>query len=168
MDHKIETVGRESLSIHRRFYRAVYATPVVICASFLVLVALYTYFSAGENRELVDILYSVNCMVVAGLIWQLPRMIANRAFRNRMKYYNGDIPELTARFGDNLVLEDADSLHTFSYDKITRIHFREDALTVVIAKDRAVCIPVREFTRGSMPELKQFLRQKCPDLKIPD
>ena len=168
MDHKIETVGRDSLNIYRRFYRAVYATPVVICASFLVLVALYTYFSAGENRELVDILYSVNCVVVAGLIWQLPRMIANRAFRNRMKYYNGDIPELTARFGDNLVLEDADSLHTFSYDKITRIHFQEDALVIVIAKEKALCVPVREFTRGSTPELKQFLRERCPNTKITD
>ena len=168
MDYQIETVGTDSLNIYRRFYRAVYAMPLMVCSSFLVLAALYTYFSAGQNREPVDIYYAVVCMVMAGLIRQLPRMIANRAFQNRMKYYNGEIPELTARFGDKLVLEDADSLHTFSYDKITRIHFREDALAVVIAKDRAVCIPVQEFTRGSMPELKQFLRQKCPDLKIPD
>lgn len=168
MDSQIETVGKDSLDAFRRFYRTIYAIPTVLFSLILGFVALFTCFFAGENLKPEEIYYAVICLVLAALVLRLPRIIANRAYRNRLNYYGDDIPELTARFGNELVLEDSDSLHTFPYEKITRVYFIEENLVIVVVKDRAVCIPVREFTRGSMSELKQFLREKCPNVKIPD
>lgn len=167
MGCEIKAVGKDSRDIYRRFYRTIYMRPMVICAAILALWAL-CYFLAEESRNLADVCYVGFCLVLAVVMLLLPRIIADRTYRNRMKYYDGRIPEVTARFGEQLVLEDADSLHTVSYHQITRMYFLEDALMLVIAKEKVLCVPIQTFIRGSMPELKRFLREKCPKLKISD
>ena len=77
------------------------------------------------------------------------------------------MPTSVTTFGDAIRLQDIDSSLTIPYDKIRKVVFLRDCIVLYQGKHQAVGIPNREFTKGSMAELKALLRQKCPDLKIP-
>ena len=167
MESQFEIVGRDTPEMHRQLYQIVckpFMKPVAIlffvCAAGQVLLGCFEqdaarFFSAA-----------VYCL---GPVWigQVPRMAAKHSYKERLKYYDGETPETIARFGEKMIIEDEDSTRTISYDKITKIHYIQDAIVIRVEKLMIVAVPHQTFVKGSLPELKQFLREKCPNAKFP-
>ena len=166
MEYQFEILGRDSLQMHRDVYSIVFKPYVkIFTIAFLVCAACYALLGWAE-QDGPRIMTACLCCLYALLAGQIPRMAAKHSWKERMKYYGGETPESTARFGESLVVEDVDSSRSIPYEKITKIHYIQDAIVIFLGKQQAVAVPYQTFVKGSLPELKAFLRKKCPNTKI--
>ena len=168
MEHKIEFVGVDTLSLYRKVYwHMSLRNRLINLAIFAAatLWALTSYFEEGRTSRLVlAILY-----VFLAVWYQLrPLRTAKKAFESNLKFNDGDVPPTTVCFGDEIVFRDKNNSSVVSYGKIKKIHFVKEGLLMDMEENKVYFSAIDYFTKGSMEELKQFLREKRPDLKIPE
>ena len=168
MEYQFEIVGRDNPAMIRQLYEVLFKPFARIVTIVFVVLAMIMAYLAWVEQDYANLVVAVLYCCAPLLYRQLPGWITGAVYKDRLKYYNGEVPETTARFGEKLTIEDEDSSHTVLYDKITQIHFTQDAILIQMGKQKLIAIPNQEFSKGSLLELKQFLRVKCPDVKILD
>ena len=168
MEYQFEIVGRDNPAMVRQLYEVVFKPYAKIVTISFVVLAMVMAFLGWVEQDVAKILTAVVYCFMPSLFRRIPKWIADGAYKDRLKDYQGETPKTTALFGEKLTVEDEDSSYSFFYDKITQIHFTQDAILIQMGKQKMVAIPNREFTKGSLSELKQFLRTKRPDLTIPE
>ena len=167
MEYQIEIIGKETLEMHRQLYRK------VLSILNVMIVLLYGGAILKEwllnNHDLsFRIVFTIYLVLAGSLFSCIPNWIAKRSYRNKLKYYNGEMPTVVSRFDDKILIQDVDSWRTIPYEKLTKINFLPDCILLRLGQHQTIGIPNREFSKGSMKELKQLLREKRPDLKIPE
>lgn len=101
------------------------------------------------------------------LCWRLPGSTA-RAIMKEIKKQNGGRPvEGAALFGDVIVSNMGDQ-EPYDYSRIRKVVSLKHSYVIYI--DKRVSIPVVRdaFVKGDFDSFKKFLREKRPDLKIPE
>lgn len=166
MEYPIEIKGRETPELFSQLHQHAYRwMPVFFVAAYGSYI-LWTWLTGDDL--FFQITYTVMYSLLALLFCQFPKWIAKRSYKAKLKYYGGTMPESTSSFGDEIQLRDVDSSLTIPYSKIKRIAFLKDCIVLTLTDHKSIAVPNREFTKGSLDELKQLLRQKRPDLKIPE
>lgn len=164
MEYSVEITGRDTpelfMQLHRYTFRWMPAFFIVGYGGYI----LWSWLSYDSLS--LKITYTVIYSLLALLFSRYPRWIARRAYKNKLKYYSGTMPESVSSFGEQILLRDVDSSHTIPYSRLKRVVFLKDCIALTLTDHKTIGIPNREFTRGSLEELKQLLREKCPELKI--
>ena len=113
-------------------------------------------------------LVSMACgVVLLVFLWRLPGSTARSIMKEVIKQNNGEVPECVALFGD-VILSNMGEQEGYSYERIRKVAALKHSYVIYI--DKRVSIPVtREgFVKGDFASFKAFLREKRPDLKIPE
>ena len=107
---------------------------------------------------------------IGHIVWILiqPRYRAKKYIKKSKEYY-GEIPRTVVRFGeDSVTVAHGDSFETVHYAKITKVLFLTHSIVLRADKMAAVIISTSGFTKGTLPEFRVFVKQKCPNAKLPD
>ena len=165
MDNCIEITGYETLELHCQLHKQVNRW-VTIAVWFIY--GVFCLRSCICSEDLAGAIIAIVVYVPAAfLITRIPLWTAKSGYKQKLKYYGGTMPVGVVTFGDVIQIQDIDSSLTIPYDKLRKVVFLRDCIVLYQGNHRAVGIPNREFTKGSLEELKALLRQKRPDLKIP-
>lgn len=141
--------------------------PVAVC----IVVAIYAYFIAkswwhGILLEMLPMLLFMG--VVFGSLYFLPDFYAWCSFRNVKKQNDGVLPETVVTFADTIEIHEGMVHITIEYRKIQKVVRLKHSYVLMNSKRSGIMLCEDGFTKGNFSEFKQFLREKCPDLKIPE
>lgn len=143
---------------------------------FLVILILLTLYFA--QAAVASILmwqdYTYLLFVLVYLLLDLyylfaPRINARIYMKRSLKFHDGMIPEhrisctgkeLCATFGKQQVL--------IPYDKLDKAAVTKHCIVLTAKKYARITLRKDSFTKGTYEEFTQFLRAKCPALKIPN
>lgn len=114
------------------------------------------------------LLAAVAYLLLAVRYFRMPRRYARKALKKKLEYYNGTNPPMTVQFGEEIVFRDLDSLQTIPYSKVKNLYMLKGYLCIRTEMNAWHAFPMTGFTKGSPRELTDFLREKCPQLKLPD
>lgn len=106
-------------------------------------------------------------IVILLLLWRLPGSTA-KSILNEISKQNGGKPiECAALFGD-IILSNMGDQEGYDYSRIRKVVSLKHSYVIYI--DKRISIPVTRdgFTKGDFASFKAFLREKRPDLKIPE
>ena len=165
MEPRIEIRGCETKELYVQLYRCVFWFLPVMTTAIYVLYGVKTWLN--ENDLAVKIITTVIYAIFTVVFMQIPKWFAKRAYKNRLKYCAGTMPEDVCQFGENILIQGLDGSQKIPYEKIKKIHFLKDGIAITLIDRRTMGIPNRDFTKGSMAELKAMFREKCPNIKIP-
>ena len=97
-----------------------------------------------------------------------PQIYASTTIRNAKKQNDGVQPETVITFGDTIELREGMIHITVEYRKIIRVVHLKHSYMLMIGKRNGVMLDPDGFSQGTFEGFKQFLREKRPDLKIPE
>ena len=110
---------------------------------------------------------AVNVCVVYFLCFSTPMAIKKQIGYFR-EFTGSQSAELTYRFGDTIQVICDDKTMELTYKQITMVEVFADHVVLGIQKNMMLFVAIDGFTKGTFTEFKQFLREKRPDLKIPE
>ena len=144
----------------------------------IILAVATTVFAMGAGGTVISAviggtlktstLVSVLCgAVLLVFLWRLPGSTARNILKEVLKQNNGQNPECVALFGD-IILSNMGEQEGYDYSRIRKVVALKHSYVIYI--DKRVSIPVTRdgFTKGDFAAFKAFLREKRPDLKIPE
>ena len=168
MEPQIEFVGVDTLVLYRKVYWHMSLRSRLINLAIFGAATLWAAVKYGETGGFSYLILAILYVLLA--IWsQLrPLRVAKKVYKSRAKYNDGVMLPTTVRFGDRIVFQDQNNSATADYEKIKKIRFVKEGFMMDMQENMFYFSAIDQFTKGSMEELKQFLRQKRPDLKIPE
>lgn len=140
---------------------------MIICGLLYVFVAVPVFLVPdllGSDSRILLALVGI-AMVAAGFT---PQLYARSAIRNVKKQNDGIQPEVIITFGETIELHEGMVHITVEYRKIQRVIRLKHSYMLMIGKRNGVMLEPNSFTKGTFHEFKQFLREKRPDLNIPE
>ena len=161
------TVSKNML---REFYRKFgsgprYPTVVMMAMDFTGL-ALYSVCAGVLTDVLPDL---VGCGVVFLAIFFLPWYIAWNTMRASKRSNDGVMPETRITVGEDSINMDEGFIHLcLEYRKFCRVVHLKHSYVLMMGRRNGLMIDPDGFTNGTFAEFKQFLREKRPDLNIPE
>ena len=89
--------------------------------------------------------------------------------KSNLTMSNGQPIVQKRQFAERIVSCTPNSTNIFDYSTIKKIYSLKNCYVLMLANDSGFLALSREgFTQGTFSEFKQFLREKRPDLKIPE
>jgi len=168
MEYEIEFSGTITQEMCQTLYGRTLKKRTWILTSVLLILAVIYLIMGITEKDVAAVVVAVMEVIFAVVIWRMPYSMGKRVYKGQLKLYDGVIPESTACFGDQIFVKDVDSSQTIAYDKLAGIHISDDCVILNVGKQKMIALPMQKFAKGSLPELKAFLRRKRPDLKIPE
>jgi hypothetical protein len=166
MEYQFENVQRYNRKMYLEFnYKILCWRALLWGVVSLILMLSYVY------RALIEPYWWVGVVVFAGLTihyFTWPYRLERKRFQRAQSYYDGEMPSSYIRFGDQIHVEEIDSTFTLEYRKIEKVIVLKHGLFLRYAEKAHMAIDPNCFTKGTYEEFKQFLREKCPHLKISD
>lgn len=170
MEPRFEIRYTTNQKILREFYRKIgtgprYPTVIAELAFFAGLVL----FSASQGilAEVAEIF--TFCGLVFLLLFFMPWYISWNALRSSKRSNDGVIPETRIAVKDDRIDVDEGFVHfTLEYRKFCRVVHLKHSYVLMIGRRNGLMIDPDGFTKGTFAEFKQFLREKRPDLNIPE
>ena len=110
-------------------------------------------------------------MCIGYLIWLVvdPYLRARRSIKETKAFYDGQYPEYRITLTDETIeCRRQESYFSLSYQKIDKVYCWRHSVVLQAGKSSRVVLSKTGFTKGTFEEFKQFLREKRPDLKIPE
>lgn len=95
-----------------------------------------------------------------------PRTMAKAQLRRYCKELGTDLYRVT--FGENIEIQEGSLRVTWNYADITSVARWKYTVELRKSKNLAVMLSPDGFTEGTFEKFKAFLREKRPDLTIPD
>ena len=102
------------------------------------------------------------------LLWFVPHGITWLSLHRAKKQYEGIMPETVVTFADMIQLSEGMVQITVEYRKILCVERWKNSYMLMTGKRNGVMLDPNGFTQGTFEEFKQFLREKRPDLTIPE
>ena len=134
---------------------------------YLAIAVFYLLFFLPGGGFLSWLIFFV---CIGYIVWLLclPLYRTKKYFK-KMKEYYGEIPQIVVRFGEDAVTTTyTDSCWSVPYEKITRIRFLTHSIVLQANGVSTVAVSPSGFTKGTLPEFRAFVKQKCPNAKLPD
>ena len=99
----------------------------------------------------------------------MPSISVERSFRAMRRQNLGQPVVMVKQFGDRIVSSYAGSVNTLDCCNMKRVYSLKTCYVILFKSNMAILIMSRDgFTKGTFEEFKQFLREKRPDLIIPE
>lgn len=170
MESRFEIRYTTNQKILREFYRKIgtgprYPTVIAVLVGFAGLI----FYSASQGilAEVADTF--TLCGLVFLLLFFLPWYISWNALRTSKRNNDGVIPETRITVKDDRIDVDEGFVHfTLEYRKFCRVVHLKHSYVLMIGRRSGLMIDPDGFTKGTFAEFKQFLREKRPDLNIPE
>ena len=136
-----------------------------------VLVATFAYFVVsswwhGILWDMLPTLLFMGCMFT--LLYLLPHFYAWSLLRNAKKHHDGEQPETVVTFGDAIEIQEGMMRLTIEYRKIQKVVRLGHSYVLKNGKRNGILLTTDGFTKGTFAEFRQFLKEKRPDLQIPE
>lgn len=97
-----------------------------------------------------------------------PYLQVRKGWKKGLEFFNGTMPVNTARFGERISIENAIASRAWEYHHLTKVYSFKYSYCLCFADKTVLLLGRDNFTKGIFFEFKQFLREKRPDLKIPE
>ena len=98
----------------------------------------------------------------------MPQLYAWSSITNTKKQNDGIAPEVIITFGEVIKLHEGIVDVTLEYRKIQKVVRLKYSYVLMIGKRNGLMLDPDGFTQGTFAEFKQFLREQCPELTIPE
>ena len=98
----------------------------------------------------------------------MPQFYAWSVMKNTKKQNDGAAPEVVITFGETIKLHEGMVDVTIEYRKIQKVVRLKHSYMLMIGKQNGVMLKPDSFTKGTFAEFKEFLREKRPDLTVPE
>lgn len=169
MEPRFEIRYTANKKMLREFYRKFGSGPryptVVMMAVVFTGLTLYSV-CAGVLTDVLPNL--VGCGAVFLATFFLPWYIAWKAIRVTKKSNDGAMPEARIAVGETIEMDEGMVHFSLEYRKLLRVVHLKHSYVLMLGKRNGLIIDPNGFTKGTFTEFKQFLREKRPDLKIPE
>lgn len=142
--------------------------PMLIVTWFLYFFAAIPIFLVPEDFKDSSRLLLVILGAAMLAVSFLPEWYARSVMTNAKKQNDGVAPEVIITFGETMELHEGMVRVTLEYRKIQKVVRLKHSYMLMIGKRNGLMLKPDSFTRGTFEEFKQFLREKRPDLKIPE
>ena len=151
------------------FYRKHGTGPRIPMLVIMALVFVFFVLRSiwwGIFLEMVPMLLFMALMFT--LIGFMPDCFTWNLLRQVKKQNDGQIPETVVTLGDCIELHEGMVHYTIEYRKIVKVVSLKHSYVLMMGKRNGIILDPQGFTKGTFSEFKEFLREKCPDLKIPE
>ena len=151
------------------FYRK-YGTgprpPAVILCALIYLFFVMRSILWGIFEEMIPTLLFMG--IIFALLYFLPDWFTWNILRHTKKQNDGILPETIASFGDHIEVDEGMVHYTIEYRKLMKVVSLKHSYVLMLGKRNGIILDASAFTKGTFEEFKQFLREKRPDLSIPE
>ncbi len=149
------------------FYRKVIGPrPVLVIIGGIIFGWMFLQAVLGGYwQEL--LVYYIIFAAALGMLLLIPNIMARKSFKQALWQNDGKVPETVVTVGDSIEIQDGILHMHLEYRKITKVLRLKNAYALLIDKN-GVILDINGFTKGSFAEFKQFLKEKRPDLTIPE
>ena len=150
---------------HRKFGSGPrYPTVILMAVVFLVL-TLYSAY-AGILADVLPALagYGVFSLVIFFLPWYIAWNVQRSSRRNN----DGVMPETRITVGETIEMDEGMIRISLEYRKLHRVVHLKHSYVLMLSRRSGIMIDPNGFTKGTFAEFRQFLREKRPDLEIPE
>ena len=140
----------------------------VAAVTFLVyaFVAIPAFAAPDTFSEIMPALTVMGVAMV--VVLPLPHWYTWATLRGIKKQNDGQQPEAVITFGETIELREGMVHITLEYRKLVRVVRLKYSYMLMIGKRRGLMLDPNGFTKGTFEEFKQFLREKRPDLTVPE
>ena len=148
--------------------RKLHPVRVIIRIVFAVAYFLYTLITALEF-EFQDVFGLLFAFGVFLLVWSIVSPEINSFFAiRRSKKSMG--PNLTREivFGDSIEILEKTVKVVWEYSDIQQVKRLRNTYLLMKDKNMGIAIDPETFTEGNFYNFKKFLREKCPNIQIPE
>lgn len=115
---------------------------------------------------------SLSMVIALGFLYLvfafMPHWHAWLTRRQTKKQNDGILPETVVTFGETIEVHEGMVHITVEYRKLVAVHRLKYSYVLMIGKRNGVMLDPNSFTKGTFAEFKQFLREKRPDLCVPE
>lgn len=143
------------------YLAAVLVAALVLIRTLIGVIAKHSITSFGM------ITMVVNVFVIFFLCCSTS-MVTKKTVGYFREFTGSPSAELTYRFADTIAVICGEKTMELDYKQILNAVFMDDHLVLCIQKNMMLFVAYDGFTKGTFSEFKQFLREKRPDLKIPE
>ncbi len=110
----------------------------------------------------------ISIVLMAGVLYFFPDYMAWKLARQEKKKNNGRLLETVVLVGDTIEMSEGGKKLTICYDQIEKVVHLKHSYCLMMDKQTLMPLDPNGFTKGSFAQFKQFLREKRPDLTIPE
>lgn len=118
------------------------------------------------------LLYMIPSLLFLGAVFTalyfLPHFYTCLLLHNTKKQNDGVQPEIVVSFGDAIEVREGMVHLTIEYRKIQKVVRLRYSYLLMNSRRGGIMIDPDKFAKGTFTEFKQFLREKRPDLVIPE
>ena len=139
--------------------------PVLVIGWLLYAFVLSTCLLAADYEHLHFVIGLGVILLVTAFMPQWYTWLMRRSTK---KQNDGVLPETVITFGDTIELHEGMVHITVEYRKIVRVVQLKHSYVLMLGKRNGVMLELNGFTKGTFEEFKQFLREKCPEVTIPE
>ena len=151
----------------RKYSEARYAFLLIISIGLFAYVAINAVFTSifwGFDMIWVKLLLFTLAFLVVSIFF--PRVNAYFGVRNYKKDTAGGLYKIA--FGDHIELTQGSTRIIWEYQDIQKIYHLKYSYELVKSKRLALFVDPNGFTKGNFEDFKRFLKEKRPDLTIPE
>ena len=151
----------------RKYSEARYAFLLILAIGLFAYIAINAVFTSiflGFDIFWVKMLLVALAFLVATIFF--PRVNAYFSVRNYKKDVDGGIYKIA--FGEHIELFQGSSRVIWEYKDINKIYHLKYSYELVKSKRMAMFLDPNGFTKGNFEDFKRFLKEKRPDLTIPE
>ena len=139
-----------------------------ICAWVVAYLLVGAYFLRSFLMGNSYLITPIIGFVFAAIMALSPYLRVRKGWKQSLAFHDGKLPVNTARFGENISVENAEGSRNWEYYQLVKVRSFKYSYCLCFG-DKTVLLLYRDhFTKGTFEEFKQFLRMKRPDLKIPE
>lgn len=160
------TIDKKTLrEFHRKLGNGPQYPTVAVMAAVFIGLTLYSA-CAGILADVLPALVGYGAFFL--VIFFMPWYIAWITQWGSRKNNDGVMPETRITVGDTIEMDEGTFHISLEYRKLRRVVHLKRSYVLMLGRRNGVMIDPNGFTKGSFAEFKQFLREKRPDLKIPE
>ena len=168
MEYTIENVYVDTEKLVRQMHKKLLRKRSVFWTSAMAVMG-FLFLFVGLVLDRTAYLWGA-AAYAALAVWYLfmPYRTSKKAYKKMLQYYDGNILETVVRFGDAIVFTQGDTVSSIPYNKLKQVSFLDDCILLHNEVGGVYLLANDGFTKGSKQEMLAFLREKCPNLKLPD
>ena len=170
MEYQFENIYTLSQAQMIEYYKAIYKQNTkinIVGLAFCLILLLYAAFILNFDRFWLMLLSFSGALLFVQHI-KRPEKEGKRAYTQLLEYYDSSMIPTSVYFGEKITIHNQDQTRVIEYRKIEKVVSMKYSYAIYDKKPGVLLLDPNGFTKGSFEGFKQFLREKRPDLKIPE
>ncbi len=166
MEPKFELQFPTTHKMFAEFYR--FAIKKLLTIGTVALGLMLLVYLPEALRDEVEWTMVAACVLLIVFYAAMPDLIVWANRRQQKKKHGGVLPPAHIIIGDTVEDISGTIKVSFGFDNITRVVRLKHSYVLMLDKRTGILLDPNGFTKGTFAEFKQHLREKCPNLLIPE